>query len=442
MNEPQSESKTSTKRNRRSGIEDRWYRRDGNKSTKYGTKSRWQARFVDYEGHEHMKVFVEREDAQSFLDQNAADLVTGKFVGKAASTRTVGSVSGEWMKHREHLKPKTVAGYHSLLDGLVLPTWKNVALADVDYAGVRSWVTAMQQGTHAVAAHDGQGRAMVARKLSASRVIQAHQVLKQVLDEAVKMRLLPVNPAVGVSLPRKQETERRYLDHTQVDALATASGDLAVMVYVLAYCGLRFGEVVALQVRDVGLGNARLTVRRSVTYVTGTGFVEGTTKGHESREVPVPAFLVELLREHVKGRKAAALVFPPVPAERRDRSKPRSQWMTPGEFRWAFDPAAVTAGVDGLVPHELRHTAASLAIQSGANIKVVQKMLGHKTATLTLDRYGHLFDDELDGLATRLDTGRTAALKPKTEPVDISLLVGALNLTAEQITKLGDLIAG
>ncbi|PBI87606.1 Tyrosine recombinase XerD [Rhodococcus erythropolis] len=248
------------------------------------------------------------------------------------------------------------------------------------------------------------------------------------------MRLLAVNPVVGVSLPRKQETERRYLDHTQVDALATASGDLAVMVYVLAYCGLRFGEVVALQVRDVGLGNARLTIRRSVRYVTGTGFVEGMTKGHESREVPVPAFLVEMLREHVKGRKAAALVCPPVPAERRDRSKSRSQWMTPGEFRWAFDPAAVTAGVDGLVPHELRHTAASLAIQSGANIKVVQKMLGHKTATLTLDRYGQIFDDELDGLVTRLDTGRTAALKPKTEPVDISLLVGALNLTPGQIT--------
>lgn len=431
-----------TKRNRRSGIEDRWMRRDGKKSTKYGQGSRYQARFVDYDGHEHIKVSSDRDELQSWLDQNTADLVTGKFVGKAAGTRTVGQVAGEWMKHREHLKPKTVAGYRSLLDGLVLPTWENVTLADVDYAGVRAWVTAMQRGKHAVAAHDGQGRAMVARKLSASRVIQAHQVLKQVLDEAVRLKLLPVNPAVGVAMPRKQETERRYLDHSQVEALAGKCEDLGVIVYVLAYCGLRFGEVIALQVRDVDLGDARLTVRRSVTYVTrsadekkageASGFVEGTTKGHESRSVPVPAFLVELLREVVKGKKPTALVFP----------GKGGSWMSSGEFRWRFDPAATAVGVEGLVPHELRHTAASLAIQSGANVKVVQKMLGHKTATLTLDRYGHLFDDELDGLASRLDAGRSAALASGNSAVDVAQLVGYLDLTADQISKLGNLIAG
>lgn len=119
--------------------------------------------------------------------------------------------------------------------------------------------------------------------------------------------------------------------------------------------------------------------------------------------MPVPAFLVALLRDVVKGRKATALVFPGKGGE----------WMTMGEFRWRFDPAAMAAGVDGLVPHELWHTAASLAIRSGAGIKVIQKMLGHKTATLTLDRYGHLFPDELDALATRLDGDWTAALTGK-----------------------------
>jgi integrase len=66
----------------------------------------------------------------------------------------------------------------------------------------------------------------------------------------------------------------------------------------------------------------------------------------------------------------------------------------------------------GLVPHELRHTAASLAIASGANVKVVQTMLGHKSATLTLDRYGHLFGDDLDALADRLDSAARAAVAP------------------------------
>jgi hypothetical protein len=63
-----------------------------------------------------------------------------------------------------------------------------------------------------------------------------------------------------------------------------------------------------------------------------------------------------------------------------------------------------------LTPHELRHTAASLAIASGADIKVVQQMLGHKSATMTLNQYGHLFGDRLDVVADAMDTARTAAL--------------------------------
>ena len=62
-----------------------------------------------------------------------------------------------------------------------------------------------------------------------------------------------------------------------------------------------------------------------------------------------------------------------------------------------------------LTPHELRHTAASLAIAAGASIKGVQSMLGHASATLTLDRYGHLFEGELDAVADRLDAARSAS---------------------------------
>ena len=58
----------------------------------------------------------------------------------------------------------------------------------------------------------------------------------------------------------------------------------------------------------------------------------------------------------------------------------------------------------GVRLHDLRHTCASLAISAGANVKVVQKLLGHMTATLTLDRYGHLFPDDLDAVADAFDS--------------------------------------
>ena len=69
-----------------------------------------------------------------------------------------------------------------------------------------------------------------------------------------------------------------------------------------------------------------------------------------------------------------------------------------------------------LHPHELRHTAASLAIASGADIKVVQQMLGHKDAAMTLNRYGHLFGDRLDVVADAMDAARLAALAARVPP--------------------------
>ncbi len=83
-----------------------------------------------------------------------------------------------------------------------------------------------------------------------------------------------------------------------------------------------------------------------------------------------------------------------------------------------FSNARKNAGLDGLglTPHKLRHTAASLAIAAGADVKVVQQMLGHATATMTLDTYGHLFPDRLDEVADAMDAGRmkAAAARAKT----------------------------
>jgi hypothetical protein len=70
-----------------------------------------------------------------------------------------------------------------------------------------------------------------------------------------------------------------------------------------------------------------------------------------------------------------------------------------------FLNARTQAGLERLTPHDLRHTAASLAVSSGANVKAVQRMLGHKSAAMTLDTYADLFDDDLDAVAMRLDAG-------------------------------------
>ncbi len=143
------------------------------------------------------------------------------------------------------------------------------------------------------------------------------------------------------------------------------------------------------------------------------------------------AFLAELLGAHVNGLGPDDLVF----------TTPQGDVLRASNFRRdVFTPAAHQVGLDGLVPHALRHTAASLAIAAGADVKVVQQMLGHTSATMTLDLYGHLFDDRLDEIASALDSAAPTAAQDHAD----YLRTGGQLITLESIkqTATGQPIQG
>ena len=198
--------------------------------------------------------------------------------------------------------------------------------------------------------------------------------------------------------------EKRFLTHDQVADLADACGsEYRLMVLFLAYTGLRWGEMAALRVHRLDFLRRRALVAESVTPVRGV-MTFGPTKGHERRDVPIPRFLLEDLAQHVAGSVSDDLVF---------RGIRGAALRYPVFQRGALNQACEQIGIPRLTPHELRHTAASLAIASGADIKVVQQMLGHKSATMTLDQYGHLFGDRLDVVADAMDAARTKALSDR-----------------------------
>lgn len=346
---------------------------------------RWRARYRDSSGREHAGHFTRKVDAQRWLDETTAAVLSGTYVDPKAGRTTVGQLSASWLAvKRARVKPKTLAGYQGLMDGLVLPRWGTVPVAAVTGADIEKWVAEM-----------------TTRGLSASRTRQAYQVLKGVLAHATKGRHLAVSPAQGIDLPRMPTSERRYLSMADLEALADAASQHALLVRVLGYCGLRWGEATALTVAKCDLLRSRLIVDCAVSDVNGKLFV-GSTKSGKRREVPISRFIRDELASHVAGRKPDDLVFP----------APRGGYLRNANFRRdCFDPAARTAGLTGLVPHSLRHTAASLAIASGANIKVVQSMLGHASATMTWDLYGHLYDDDLDRVAERMHDVREEFLR-------------------------------
>lgn len=319
----------------------------------------------------------------------------GSFVPASAGRVTIEQLGAPWLAHKQAVTSKT---YGRTLTGSwethVRPRWGEVAVSVIRPSAVRDWV----------------GELSTTR--SASVVHRAYGILASILDDAVNDRLIARNPARGIKLPPKKSAPRRYLTAAEVDAVAAAVGERwRVLTLILAWSGLRWGEAVALRVRDVNEVRRRLLVERAVEQVSGEWHVTDT-KGHLRRSVPLPKSVFAELQAHIKalpdphGQGRERLLFPPArsggylypprkSAERPDRpGKIRVDWLEAG---------LRAAGVEYLSPHELRHTAASLAVSAGANVKALQRMLGHANASMTLDQYADLFDEDLDLLAERLE---------------------------------------
>lgn len=167
------------------------------------------------------------------------------------------------------------------------------------------------------------------------------------------------------------------------------------LLLTLALCGLRWGEATALQVKALDFERMRITVDRTYTDLDGE-IIEGVPKSHQARWVPMPKSLGEELRRLVERKAPDEDVF---------RGRNGGVFRHRNWGRRVFRSALGAADCDtSMRIHDLRGTFASLAIQAGANIKALQRALGHESASLTLDTYGHLYPDDLMGLGDQIET--------------------------------------
>jgi integrase len=294
-----------------------------------------------------------------------------------------------WLSEKVDIKEKTQAGYQGLLTSRVLPTFGEYQLRHIEPGSVRSWVAEL-----------------VKADLSPSRIRQAHQVLRSSLAQAVQDGHIGRNPADGIGLPRQHQREMLFLTSNQLRDLAQFAAEFGqiegTLVTLLGYTGLRWSELVALRRRSIDPLNRRIYVREAATEISGR-LVFDTPKSHRQRTVVVPKSVLGLLD---LDRRTEDLMFTAAKGGPLRSANFRTRLWLP-----AVERLTETAPqLHGLRIHDLRHTAASLAISCGANIKAVQRMLGHRHASVTLDRYGHLYDSDLEDLAERLDeTYRDAA---------------------------------
>lgn len=327
--------------------------------------------------------FRTKREAELFLASVETKKATGEYIDPTAARATVDRLGKAWLESRSHLKPSSIYVYESAWRLHVKPRWGSSMIGNIRHSEVQAWITELGDGI------DGK------KPKSPTIVRRSHDILAGILDTAVRDHLIPSNPARGVKLPRRMSREHIYLTNKQVAELLIACGEHAPIVATLAYTGLRWGEASALRVRDVDARRRRLAVVENAVYVNGS-IVIGTPKTHERRSVPYPQFLSAPLAAACAGRSRDELVFG-------DGHGDYQKTPTMAANSW-WDRALIAADLPPMTVHDLRHTAASLAVSAGANVKAVQRMLGHASAAMTLDTYSDLFDDDLDAVAERLNT--------------------------------------
>jgi integrase len=325
--------------------------------------------------------FRTKRDAEAWANQLEVDKRRGAYVAPAAGRVKLGEYAKEWLDSKHKLAPSTRARYQVVLD-TAISRYADMAIGDISRTFVREWVSDL------------------AVDLAPASVQKTIGVVRQVLAMAVDENRLVLNPVDGVELPSVQAVEQRFLTLEQLHRLAAAAAEHGSLVYLLGTCGLRFGEVAELRWRDIDRERLNIRISRSVTLVDGK-FVIGTPKSGKGRTVGLPAFVVDLLG---KASDLDALVFPDSEGGYMRGSNVRRRWWSQAVAAAELYPRTVGGKtVYEFKLHELRHTAASLAIQAGANVKSLQNMLGHESAALTLDRYGHLYESDVDAVGVAVN---------------------------------------
>lgn len=337
----------------------------------------WLARYRGPDGQQHSRSFRRKIDAERWVRSEESKADRGEWVDPSAGALRYGGWSEQWLAGLHGIGPKTRVGYESLLRSRVLPEFGAIELRRISTARVRTWVAELISGG-----------------LSPARVRQALQVLRASLDVAVDDGLIARNPAAKVKAPRVEKRRQMFLTAFDLGHLADEAREYAPLIWFLGWSGLRWGEAVALRVGRVNPKRRRVRVEESATEISGR-LVFGPTKTHETRTVIVPRFVITRLTPLLEGKDSDDLVF----------TAPGGGPLRHSNFtRRVWKPAVAASGApDDLVVHDLRDTAASLAISTGASIKAVQRMLGHASAAMTLDTYGSLFEEDLEALADRLE---------------------------------------
>lgn len=348
-----------------------------------------------------------RSVGETFAHKARAERAAAALEGKSrrsmygdpdAARRTWGEWADEWWLTR------SVAGSTERVDKgrrktHLNPRWSDVPIGSIRRHDIKEWAASMRR-----------------RGVGASTIQRAVHLLSASLAAAVDVEIIEANPAARIDLPKGGQSMERFLTKEEfaavVDELPTTHDQL--VAYVLAYTGLRWGEMAGLHFNRLDLERGLVSVVETFDEKNGT--IKPYPKGKRARHVPIPGWLVEMLGDiptpkrgakcgltHEQGACRSALVL----------TTDSGTVMRNSNWADIWRAAVERADIGHCRPHDLRHTYASWLIQNGVPLAEVGRLMGH-VSTATTAKYAHLADTPTDAVMAAL--GIPVPLGPKPVP--------------------------
>ncbi len=344
---------------------------------------RYQAGYVgpDLALHRPVATFETLLDARAWLTDERRRIDGVEWTAPAARSRTkpatLAAYVEPWLAERQ-LKPRTRDLYRRLLDQKILPSLGDLPLRSITALTVREWYADLDPERPTRRAH-------------------AYALLRTILGSAVSDELIPTNPCHIRGAGSSKRIHRiKPASIAELEALLAALPErYRVMILLASWCALRWGELIELRRKDLDLKAGKVKVRRAASVVDGRTIVGSPKSDAGVRDVAIPPHLLQAIQDHVAeyaGSGRDGLVFP---------AARTGEQIAHGTFFKIWDSARKAAGRPDLRFHDLRHTGAVLAAQTGATLAELMSRLGHSTPAMAI-RYQHVAEDRDAEIARRL----------------------------------------
>ena len=306
------------------------------------------------------------------------------------------------------VKESTLYHYRRSCELHIIPSLGKVRLDALNPAIIQKMYNSLQKPPHS---------------LAAKTIKDTHGVLHQAMQQAVDNGYIKTNPTNACKLPRVQKKEIEPIEEAKLsEFLRAISGHPHEYIYIITlFTGLREGEILGLTWDCIDFDRGLMTVKQQLRrqQIKGGKYYISTPKNRKKRIIALPDTVLNTFRlqkqkiEQMKANAAEAWTSRPmIFSDTADKELPfdlvfRNESGGLLSYRTVYDcfkRIVAKIGIPDARFHDLRHTYAVAAIQSGDDIKTIQENLGHATATFTLDIYGHVTEKMKRRSAERMES--------------------------------------